>query len=114
MRRKMEDLLEQLRLNLNGGKSRVYRCADGLSFLGWRLFPGNARLRRRNVVNIRRRLRGMSNSFHAGRIDFASVERRITAWLGHAAFGDTFRLRERLFDGFVLMEAQRARMRARK
>ena len=53
MQREIESLLAQLRLNLNPGKSRVYRCADGLSFLGWRLFPGNARLRRRNVVSIR-------------------------------------------------------------
>jgi retron-type reverse transcriptase len=109
MRRRMEDLLAQLRLDLNGGKSRVYRCADGLSFLGWRLFPGNVRLRRRNVVNISRRLRGMSKSFHAGRIDFASVERRIMAWLGHAAFGNTWRLRQLLFDSFTLIEAEHGR-----
>jgi retron-type reverse transcriptase len=109
MRREAENLLAQLRLNLNGGKSRVYCCADGLSFLGWRLFPGNARLRRRNVVNIRRRLRAISNSFHAGRMDFLSVEQRITAWLGHAAFGDTWRLRQSLFDGFTLTEAEHGR-----
>jgi retron-type reverse transcriptase len=109
MRSQVQDLLEQLRLNLNGGKSRVYRCADGLSFLGWRLFPGRARLKRRNVVNFRRRLRNMRDSFRAGRIDFPGVERRIAAWLGQASFGDTRRLREELFDGFTLIEAEHGR-----
>jgi len=109
MRREIEHLLAQLRLNLNGGKSRVYRCADGLTFLGWRLFPGKTRLKRRNVVNFRRRLRSISESFHAGAMDFPAVERRITAWRGHAAFGDTWRLRQQLFDGFKLIEAERGR-----
>ncbi len=108
-RRQVELLLGQLRLNLNGGKSRVYRCGDGVSFLGWRLFPGQMRLKRRNVVHFRRRLRGMASLFHAGEIDFASVERRVMAWLGHAAFGDTGRLREQLFDGFKLIEAEHGR-----
>jgi hypothetical protein len=51
----------------------------------------------------------MSKSFYAGSIDFASVERKIMAWLGHAAFGDTFQLRQQLFDGFTLMEAEHGR-----
>jgi retron-type reverse transcriptase len=88
MRRAIVARLEELRLELHEGKSRVYRCADGVTFLGWRLFPGRARLPRRNVVRMRR---------------------RILAWLGHAAFGDTWKLRRKLFAGVILIGAERRR-----
>jgi retron-type reverse transcriptase len=110
MREAIQARLEDLRLELNEGKSRVYRCADGLTFLGWRLFPGRLRLPRRNVVRMRRRLRGMAEKFHRAELDFAGVQRRISAWLGHAEFGDTWELRRRLFGGFILVGAERSRI----
>jgi retron-type reverse transcriptase len=109
MRGRIVARLEGLRLELNEGKSRVYRCADGVTFLGWRLFPGFARLPRRNVVGMRRRLCRLSEKFHRAEMDFAGVQRRISAWLGHAAFGDTWRLRRKLFGGFILVGAERSR-----
>jgi len=109
MRGRIAALLDALRLELNEGKSRVYRCADGVTFLGWRLFPGHARLPRRNVVGMRRRLRAMSKKFHRAEMDFAGVQRKISAWLGHAAFGDTWGLRRKLFGGFILVAAERSR-----
>jgi RNA-directed DNA polymerase len=36
--------LWDLRLDLNTGKSRIYRVADGVTFLGWRIFPDRTRL----------------------------------------------------------------------
>ncbi len=101
--------LEGLRLELNEGKSRVYRCADGVTFLGWRLFPGYARLPRRNVVGMRRRLRRIREEFHSAKMNFTDIQRRISAWLGHAAFGDTWKLRRKLFEGFILVAAERSR-----
>jgi retron-type reverse transcriptase len=109
MRRAIVALLGKLRLELNEGKSRVYRCADGVTFLGWRLFPGHASLPRRNVVGIRRRLRTIAEKFHRAEMDFAGVQSRISAWLGHAAFGDTWKLRRKLFGGFILVGAERSR-----
>jgi len=109
MRRAVAARLEQLRLDLNEGKSRVYRCADGVTFLGWRFFPGYTRLPRRNVVSMRRRLRSISEKFHRAEMDFADVRRRISAWLGHAAFGNTWRLRRKMFGGFILVGAERRR-----
>jgi len=109
MRETIVGRLEGLRLQLNQGKSRVYRCADGVTFLGWRLFPGHARLPRRNVVGMRRRLRTIAEKFHRGEMDFAGAQSRISAWLGHAAFGDTWRLRRELFKGFILVGAERGR-----
>ncbi len=93
MAERIREFLGGLRLRPHERKCRVHRCADGLTFLGWRLLPGQARLARANVVRMRRRLKKMAELYHAGRIGFEEVNCRVQAWLGHAAFGDTWQLR---------------------
>ena len=46
----LESRLDPLRLRLHEGKTRVYRAVDGVTFLGWRIFPDHRRLVRGNVV----------------------------------------------------------------
>jgi retron-type reverse transcriptase len=107
---RIRSFLEGLRLRLHERKFHVHRCEGGVTFLGWRLLgDGQARLARANVVRMRRRLRSLSAEYHAGRIGFEDVNGVVQAWLGHAAFGDTWRLREQLFSGFILMGAEHGR-----
>ena len=63
------------------------------SVAGW----AGARLVRANVVGRRLRLRRLAREYHAGRISFKNVQQAVPAWLGHAAFGDTWQVRRRLF-----------------
>jgi retron-type reverse transcriptase len=104
MRCAIEEFLERLRLGVHERKSRAYRCADGVTFLGWRLFPDRTRLVRENVTRFRRRLRSMESDFGSGRLSREDVRIRIHSWIGHAASGDTWRLRERLFGQFTLVK----------
>jgi 50S ribosomal subunit-associated GTPase HflX len=106
MRRAVEASLERLRLLVHQRKSRVYRCADGVTFLGWRLFPQKSRLVRENVVRFRRRLRQMERAFREGAATREEIRARIHSWIGHAAAGDTWRLREHLFAQFTLVEGE--------
>lgn len=109
MRERIGDFLAGLRLRLHEGKSRVYCCAEGVTFLGWRLLPQQMRLARGNVVRMRRRLKAMAGQYHRGLLSFADVDARVQAWLGHASFGDTWRIRESLFESFILWEAEHGR-----
>jgi len=108
MKDAIEGFLETLRLRIHERKSRVYRCPDGVTFLGWRVFPNRMRLVRENVAGFRRRLREMERVFAQGRVSPADVRTRIHSWIGHAASGDTWRLRAQLFDGFTLMKGSAA------
>lgn len=101
--------LEGLRLRLHERKFQVHRCSSGVTFLGWRLFPDRMRLARANVIRIRRRLKGLVARYHAGRIGFDQVNKSVQAWLGHAAFGDTWSLRKRLFGQLILVGAEHGR-----
>jgi RNA-directed DNA polymerase len=97
MKRAIEAFLAPLRLSIHDGKSRVYRSADGVTFLGFQLFPGRTRILRENVVRFRRRLLNMQCGFNAGTTNVHEVRSRIQSWIGHAKAANTRRLRVQLF-----------------
>ena len=99
-RSRIEDRLAEVRLRLHEGKSQSRRTADGVTFLGWRIFPDHRRLVRGNVVRFRRRLREMQKDFAEGNIEFDEVRQRVQSWNAHAAHGDTWGLRRQLFNQF--------------
>ena len=104
---RIREFLYGFRLTLHPGKSRVHWCRDGFPFLGFRLFPTRARLARPNVVRFRRRLRELHADFHAGLIGKEIVNQSVQAWIGHAMHGDTWRLRERIFEAFPFLAGDR-------
>lgn len=96
-RERIERRLEKLRLRLHEGKSRLYRTQDGISFLGWRIFPDHRRLLRSNVVRFRRNVRRLQELYRNGEMDWKEVVARLQAWNAHAAHGDTWELRRQIF-----------------
>jgi hypothetical protein len=73
------------------------RTADGVTFLGWRVFPDHTRLVSGNVVRFRRRLREVRTAYGTGRVEWRDVDSRVRAWIAHAAHGSTWKLRGQLF-----------------
>lgn len=96
MRACLEDFLSPLRLRIHARKSRVYRAQDGVTFLGWRVFPERLRLVRSNVVHWRRRLKAMSEAYRARKMQLSEVTTRVRAWIAHAEHGNTWKLRTQL------------------
>jgi len=111
---RVREFLDELRLRVHPRKFRVYCCAEGLTYLGWRLLPGQARLARANVVRMRRRMRKMLARYHGGGLSYEGVQCRVRAWLGHAAFGDTWRLRREVCEEFILRPAEHGRSARRQ
>ena len=101
IREAVEQELSAARLTIHPGKSRIHRCADGVTFLGWRLFPGRARLARDNVIRFGRRMKRLQRDFAAGSMEWDEVEQSVRAWIAHASFGNTWVLRERLLGRFA-------------
>ncbi|MGH7450301.1 MAG: RNA-directed DNA polymerase, partial [bacterium] len=94
----METYLESLRLRLHEHKCQIRRTDQGVTFLGFRVFPQFRLLKRENIVRTRRRLRRLQAQYAAGEISWNEATRSVHGWLGHAGFGDTYRLRERMFE----------------
>ncbi|HMD98347.1 MAG TPA: reverse transcriptase/maturase family protein [Terriglobia bacterium] len=106
MRGRIEEDLYRLRLAIHPRKSRIYRTAEGVTFLGWRVFPDHSRLVRENVARFRRRLRFLQEQYAQGVMNWDEIDSRVQAWIAHAAHGDTWRLREQLLEQFAFRRAR--------
>ena len=40
--------------------------------------------------------------YASGEMEMAAIERSLYSWLGHAEYGDTYNLRKKMLEGFVL------------
>jgi len=109
MAERIREFLLGLRLSPHERKFRVFCCDEGVTLLGWRILPEQMRLARPNVVRMRRRLKKLVALYHAGRLRFEQVHCCVQSWLGHAAFGDTWRLRQNLFAQVTLRSAEHGR-----
>lgn len=100
MRADLVQKLAELRLVLHPGKSRLYRCEDGVSFLGWQFLPNQTRLLRSSVVRCSRRMKHLEAGWAAGRLSWDTIRQSVAAWIGHASFGDTAGLRRWMLDRY--------------
>lgn len=104
--RRLRDALAQLaaratalRLRLHPRKTRLHQTTEPLPFLGFVLQrEGSAvgvRLRRENIVRMRKRVRSLRALFWAGAIEPREVSAHLSAWLAHAKHGHTRALIDR-------------------
>jgi hypothetical protein len=57
------------------------------------VYPTHRRLKRRNAINYRRRLRQVVRGYRAGEVSRDQVRASIVGWINHARYGDTWGLR---------------------
>lgn len=91
-------LARRLRLVIHEREGAVSPVVEGISFLGYRVFPDHRRLRRRNGVAFARRLKRMARRYHAGDLGIERVSACVRGWVAHAAHADTWRLRQSLLE----------------
>jgi RNA-directed DNA polymerase len=93
--------LADLRLTIHPG-AQPRPVTEGVPFLGFVVFPGHRRLKRRKVIHYRRRLKGLLQVYHAGALPTDHVTSSILGWLNHARYGDTWGLRRAVLHNVTL------------
>lgn len=94
-------LAEFLRLTLNK-KTQIFQVGPrAVDFLGYRIWPDYRLLRKANVVRTKRKFKKQARLCREGLLDMSDILPGVASWLGHARHADTWRLRKRIFDGFV-------------
>ena len=88
------DYMASLRLTIHEGSAQPRPCRCGVPFLGFQVYPDHRRLKRRNAVLARRRLRQLSRDYAVGQIDLDRVDASVQGWINHARYGDTWGLRQ--------------------
>lgn len=75
--------LARLRLTIHEPRTQVRPVGEGIPWLGFLVFPGHRRLKRRNVVKAARRLRSRCSAARSG--GEAEAQTFAASWLGWAA-----------------------------
>jgi RNA-directed DNA polymerase len=95
-------LASHLRLAMHPKKSLVFPTAVGIDFCGFRIYPTHRRLRRSSVRRFVRRFDQQRAAYRCGDISLAEITNSVQSWIAHAAHGDTWRLRRRLFSDYPI------------
>jgi len=96
-REQLAGRLAAIRLRLHPVKTEITETRHGVNFLGFRVFPHKIRLRQENLRRARRRMHQLQEEYRHGLVDWKDVRNSLQSWNAHAAYGDTWRLRERVF-----------------
>jgi RNA-directed DNA polymerase len=95
-------LADRLRLAMHPGKSVIFPSAVGIDFCGFRIFPTHRRLRRSSVRRFVKRFRRQREAYRYGEMCLADMSNSVRSWIAHAAHGDTWRLRRRIFADYPI------------
>jgi retron-type reverse transcriptase len=93
--------LARMRLTLHNENVTVGRqpfpTTNGISWLGFVVYPTYRKLKGRNAVAFRRRLERNISHYQQGEISFAELDASVQGWINHVRYGDTWGLRGQLF-----------------
>jgi len=95
-------LAANLRLELHPRKSPVFPVGVGIDFCGFRIYPTQRRLRRSSVRRFVRRFRRQREAYRHGELSLEEMSHSVRSWIAHAAHGDTWRLRRRIFADYPI------------
>lgn len=102
----LRERLTTLRLSVHPHKCELYRCADGVDVLGYRVTPNRIRLRRDNGYRYRRKLRKLAKQYGQGKIELEAVRASVAAWLGHTGQADALGLQKAVLDEVVFQRGR--------
>jgi len=93
VREKTIDFLSDLRMTIHEGSAQPTPTSQGLTFLGFRLFPDYIRLKRKKLVNGYRKLKGSYQRLRENRCTQDHYTNQLKGWLSHVRQGNTWQLR---------------------
>jgi retron-type reverse transcriptase len=97
----IEEYLGTLRLKIHPIKSQLFETKIGATFLGFRIFPHQIRVKNSNLHRARRRLKQLQADYATGNIEWQDVKQSLNSWVAHLEHGNTWQLRQQIFGSLV-------------
>ena len=97
----IEEYLATLRVKIHPIKSQLFETKQGANWLGFRILPDRIRVRTENLRRAKRRYKKLQANYAQGKIEWKQVSASLTSWSAHLAHGDTWQLRQKIFDSLV-------------
>lgn len=93
-------LEKKLDLKLNR-KTSIFPISRGIDFLGYRTWPTHRLLRKRSIINMKRKLKELSILYSIDKIEFDRIRCIIASWVGHAKHANSYNIRKRVLCSVV-------------
>lgn len=94
-------LENNLCLSLND-KTQIFPVGPRpVDFLGYRIWPDFRLLRKDNIRRTKRKFKKFARLYAEKKIGMETIHPRIMSWLGHCKHADTWRIREKIFEGLI-------------
>lgn len=108
-KKRVIERLQKFRLNVHAG-THPFPVTEGVSFLGFRVFPNQRSIKRRKAIYYQRKLAKLLLEYEQGNIVLDNVLDSVLAWNNHARYGNTVGLRKSIFSvlpEYIAAEAYR-------
>lgn len=99
--RRFTDL--NLKLQLKDKVTLIAPVPEGIPFLGFRIFPGIIRIKRENLVRVRRKIHQKEQLYLQGKISEKSLIQSVNSIVGHVAHVNSLSVRRRIFEKSLKM-----------
>lgn len=102
----LETQLAGLRLRIHAG-AQPRPVIEGISFLGFIVWPQRRRLKRRKGIYFQRRLHALAQAYADGELSLAQVTACVQGWVNHVRYGNTVGLRKAVLRRVVIPKQKR-------
>lgn len=87
-----------LKLRLKDKVTLIAPVSEGVPFLGFRVFPGIIRIKRENLVRMRRKIHQKEQLYIEGKISEKSLTQSVNSIVGHVAHVNSLSVRRGIFE----------------
>jgi hypothetical protein len=98
--------LAQLRLAIHD-HAQPRPVTEGVSFLGFVVFPDQRRLKRRKGIHFRRKLCRQIHEYAAGEITLDRINASVRGWVNHVRYANTIGLRQSVLSKILVPSSSR-------
>lgn len=96
--------MAELRLTLHENRAQVFPTQTGIPFLGFRVYPTHRLVKRRKVINFRRKLKHNLLAYQKNELPLDKLDASIQGWINHVRYGDTWGLRNSVLNFSILKQ----------
>lgn len=100
-RHRIEEYVAGFRLKIHPIKSQLFETRRGASFVGFHVLPDRIRVKSENLRRARRRMKELQTGYRNGEKTLGEVTQSVRSWIAHLEHGDTWKLRQRVFDSLA-------------
>lgn len=94
----------ELHLSLNDNKSKIFPLAQGVNFIGFKIYTTHMLLRNDSKKRIKQKLRKLDKLMIDGEMSIEKAEQILNSWLGHAEQANSYTFVQSLLERFDYIE----------